>query len=501
MENQVSAFDFIENFGRAGASIFTFAGPIIISLILALIIYLLKRSQARKNQINILAREIEKDQDTTPSLSQQYAEPFETSLETLEQKESKSTENPKVIPGFEDGLAHPSRGSQENADQAKDRIDPIGEFGTSSSKNAELERTGDPSAIRKSSEQSIQPMNVLNEIQASPVFTQHEQLPNFSPQDKSDQKNSQDSRLTTSTPSWIDRLKLGLTKTRSQLSSSLADLFASKPKLEGELLDKFHESIYKADMGLQIADLLVDSLRRSLTKPEQLDLPNIIIELKKKIAEIFAESDKPENIPEPGPRVILIVGVNGVGKTTTVGKLAAWQIKQNQKVLLCAADTFRAAAIDQLAIWAERVGVPIIAHKQGADPAAVAFDGVKAAKAREVDTLIIDTAGRLHNKIELMAELGKVTKVIKKEIPAAPHETWIVVDATTGQNAIQQVKAFGEVTPLTGVIITKLDGTAKGGIVAAISHQFALPIRYIGVGEDAEDLRPFKSDEFISSLF
>ncbi len=301
--------------------------------------------------------------------------------------------------------------------------------------------------------------------------------------------------------SWMERLRSGLAKTRGQLTSSIHALFSSTTKIDDGLLDQIHEALYKSDMGVQTADLMVQKLRTQLASGEPVTFEKVAELLKQQVIEVFKASERPVLVPSEGPRVILVIGVNGVGKTTTVGKLAAWHIKANKSVLLCAADTFRAAAIEQLSVWAERIGVQVIAHKQGADPAAVAFDGVKAAKARRMDAVIIDTAGRLHNKVELMAELGKVTKAIHKEIPGAPHETWIVVDATTGQNAVQQVKAFNEVTPISGVIVTKLDGSAKGGIVVAIAHQFKLPIRFVGVGESSEDLRPFNAEEFAFSLF
>jgi fused signal recognition particle receptor len=211
--------------------------------------------------------------------------------------------------------------------------------------------------------------------------------------------------------------------------------------------------------------------------------------------------DTPLNKPAEGPFVILVVGVNGVGKTTSIGKLAAHYVAEGKSVMLCAGDTFRAAAIEQLQVWGERIGVPVIKHQQGADPASVAFDAVKAAKARGVDVLLIDTAGRLHNKTELMDELAKVKRVITKEMPAAPHETWLVIDATTGQNAVQQVKAFGELVQLSGLVVTKLDGTAKGGVIIGIKQKFKLPIRYIGVGEKAKDLKEFSARDFAESLF
>jgi fused signal recognition particle receptor len=214
-----------------------------------------------------------------------------------------------------------------------------------------------------------------------------------------------------------------------------------------------------------------------------------------------ASNQTPLKKPTEGPWVILVVGVNGVGKTTSIGKLAARFLSEDKKVLLAAADTYRAAAIDQLQVWGERLGVDVIAHKQGSDPAAVAYDAVKAAIARNSDVLLIDTAGRLHSKNDLMKELQKIYKVIGKDLPGAPHESWLVVDATTGQNAVQQVKAFTEVASLTGLISTKLDGTAKGGVLIGISDTFKLPIRYVGVGEKATDLHEFKAADYVDSLF
>jgi fused signal recognition particle receptor len=224
--------------------------------------------------------------------------------------------------------------------------------------------------------------------------------------------------------------------------------------------------------------------------------------LKEKASVIMDEAQKVSlRKPEKGPWVILVVGVNGVGKTTSIGKLAAHFLASDKKVLLAAADTFRAAAIEQLSVWGERLGVDVIKHQAGSDPAAVAYDAVKAAMARDTDVLLIDTAGRLHAKAELMAELGKINRIIGRDLPGAPHETWLVVDATTGQNAVQQVKAFKEVVDLTGIIVTKLDGTAKGGVLIGITDQFGIPIRYIGVGEKAADLRLFQSGEYVESLF
>ena len=299
--------------------------------------------------------------------------------------------------------------------------------------------------------------------------------------------------------SWLSKLQQGLSKTRNSLQNSMSNLFQGK-KIDDTTLESLHETLFRSDIGVATADKLVGHVNNSL-KGKNSSWEEVKNELHKAAYDIMDTTKRPLNIPSSGPQVILVVGVNGVGKTTSIGKLAAHFMSQDKTVLLCAADTFRAAAIDQLKVWGERLGTKVVAHQQGSDPAAVAYDGVKAAIARESDVLIIDTAGRLHSKNDLMQELNKIKRVIGKDLPEAPHETWLVIDATTGQNAFQQVKAFDEVAKLTGIIVTKLDGTAKGGVIIGISDQFKHPIRYIGVGEKASDLREFNSRDYLDSLF
>lgn len=308
--------------------------------------------------------------------------------------------------------------------------------------------------------------------------------------------------LSESESSWLGRLRDGLSKTRSQLSGSIGALFGGKKIFNDELLEELHETLYRSDMGVETADRMVVALRKKFS--DQAAMPSwdeVSRSMRDEISGIFGGPPAPLNRPEKGPMVILVVGVNGVGKTTSIGKLAARFVSEGKSVLLCAGDTFRAAAIEQLSVWGDRLNVPVIKHQQGADPASVAFDGVKAAKAREVDVLLIDTAGRLHSKAELMDELAKIKRVIQKELPEAPHETWLVIDSTNGQNAVQQVKAFGELVQLSGLIVTKLDGTAKGGVIVGIHSKFHIPIRYIGVGEKAADLKEFIPREYADSLF
>ena len=256
-----------------------------------------------------------------------------------------------------------------------------------------------------------------------------------------------------------------------------------------------------SDVGVKTTERLMADVRKGIKKkaintPE--DLKPFLAE---KISEILLTGSDETRIAAAGPTVLLVIGVNGVGKTTTIGKLAAYYKEQGKSVMLAAADTFRAAAIDQLQIWGERTGVPVIRHEEGSDPAAVAFDAVKAARARDVDVLLIDTAGRLHTKSNLMEELKKINRVIQREIAEAPHETLLVLDATTGQNAISQADLFQKAAAITGIVLTKLDGTAKGGVIIGLKSELAMPVKWIGVGEGVDDLRPFNAREFSRALF
>ncbi len=299
---------------------------------------------------------------------------------------------------------------------------------------------------------------------------------------------------------WLHKLRHGLSKTREQFLSSISFL-KNTDKIDDGTLERLHSALYKSDIGVEATDYLIDQVRSRISNRDNANWGEIETILKDEITKILNINNQPVNEPEDGPFVILVVGVNGVGKTTTIGKLAAHFLAEERSVLVCAADTFRAAAIDQLKVWGERLGVDVIAHQQGSDPAAVAFDAVKAAKARKADVLLVDTAGRLHNKQELMDELAKISRVLGKDLAGAPHEVWLVIDATTGQNALQQAKAFKECVEVSGVIVTKIDGTAKGGVLVGVCAQQKLPIRYVGVGEKAADLRRFQAQDFVTSLF
>ena len=302
-------------------------------------------------------------------------------------------------------------------------------------------------------------------------------------------------------PSFFERLKSGLKKTKDGLVGRIDALVLGKKSIDAETLEELEEILITSDIGVKTTVELIRTLEQRLGRNELKDGEALRGALKEEILARLVAHHKPLDIGGQKPFVLLVIGVNGVGKTTTVGKLASRFSASGSKVLLAAADTFRAAAAEQLTVWGDRSGVDVIRHKEGADPSAVVFDACKAAVAREVDILIIDTAGRLHTKVNLMEEMKKIRRVIDREIPGAPHETLLVLDAATGQNATSQVRIFKESAGVTGLALTKLDGTAKGGIVVAVSHEFSLPVHYIGVGESIEDLRDFDPQEFTDALF
>ena len=300
--------------------------------------------------------------------------------------------------------------------------------------------------------------------------------------------------------SLFDRLKQGLTKAKQGITDRIDDVLKSYTKVDEELLEELEEILITADVGVNTTMDIIDSLRDKIKSKGITDPMDVREELKSIVEEILTNENSKLNV-ETSPTIILMVGVNGVGKTTTIGKLANRYKKEGKKVLLAAGDTFRAAAIEQLEVWSTRSNVDIIKHQEGADPGAVIFDAIKAAKARKVDLLICDTAGRLHNKTNLMNELGKVFKIVDREFPEAKKEVLLVVDATTGQNAVSQAKTFKEVADITGIVLTKLDGTAKGGVVLAVKSEVDVPVKLIGVGETVEDLQDFDSKAFSDALF
>jgi fused signal recognition particle receptor len=302
---------------------------------------------------------------------------------------------------------------------------------------------------------------------------------------------------------WLARIKSGLGKTRANLTDGIADLFLGKKQIDDELLEDLETQLLMADVGIEATSEIIERLEARVSRKELKDPEALYRGLQEELAAMLEPVTQPLSFDKDsdGPFVILVVGVNGVGKTTTIGKLTQRFQREGKSVMLAAGDTFRAAAVEQLKVWGERNSVPVIAQHTGADSASVIYDAVAAAKSRGVDVLIADTAGRLHNKSHLMEELKKVHRVMKKIDDTAPHEVMLVLDAGTGQNAISQASTFNEAVPVSGITLTKLDGTAKGGIIFALAKQLNTPIRYIGVGEGLDDLRPFESKDFVNALF
>ena len=299
---------------------------------------------------------------------------------------------------------------------------------------------------------------------------------------------------------FFDKLKNGLTKTRESIAKQVNNVFSVFVKVDDELFENLEEALIMADIGVETSTYIIEKLRDNVKHKHITDGNLVKEELKSIISEILSALDTTVNTSTT-PSVILVIGVNGVGKTTSIGKIASHYKSMGKKVLLAAADTFRAAAIDQLDIWAQRSGCDIIKHQENSDPAAVVFDACTAAKARGAAILICDTAGRLHNKKNLMAELAKSNRVIERELPDSARETLLVLDATTGQNAVSQAKLFSEAADITGIILTKLDGTAKGGIVISIAKEQNVPVKFVGVGEGIDDLQEFNSDDFAKAIF
>ena len=298
---------------------------------------------------------------------------------------------------------------------------------------------------------------------------------------------------------FFKKMFTGLSNTRKAISDSVDTVFASFTKIDDELFEELEEALIMADIGVNTSTEIIERLKKRV-KSERTDE---VSDIKRQLADVIADimTLNEQELITPSPTVMLIIGVNGVGKTTSIAKLANLYKNEGKSILLCAADTFRAAAVEQLEIWSNRSGVPIIKQQMGADPAAVVFDAVQSAKARKTDLLICDTAGRLHNKKNLMEELKKISRIVSQNYPEAKQEVLLVIDATTGQNALQQVKLFKETADITGIILTKLDGTAKGGVVIAIKNEFDIPIRFVGVGEGINDLQPFNAQDFARAVF
>ena len=298
---------------------------------------------------------------------------------------------------------------------------------------------------------------------------------------------------------FFDKIKEGLAKTRDALSDSLGSVFTGFSEIDDDFYDELEESLILADLGVDTACKAVERLRKAVREQHLKTTEEARTALKEILVDMLNVRDTALNLSTT-PSVVLVIGVNGVGKTTTIGKIATQLTREGKRVLLVAADTFRAAAADQLEIWAERSGAGLVRQHEGADPASVVYDGIQAARAREVDVIIIDTAGRLHNKANLMNELNKISRIIDRELPAAARETLLVLDGTTGQNGLIQAKQFKEIAGVTAIALTKLDGTAKGGIVIAVADALQIPVKFVGVGEQADDLMPFEAKDFVEAL-
>ncbi len=383
---------------------------------------------------------------------------------------------------------------QPEAEPAIIDVEPIKEVEPTSQVLAQeiVEVTEQVAAHQHLPEAVIQPEHDVPEVQDLPVAQEPlVSLPALEQQTEQERPTKE---------GFFARLKRSLIKTRQNLGSGFIGLFRGK-KIDDELFEELEEQLLIADVGVETTRKIITSLTEHASRKQLKDAEALYSKLKEEMSEILAKVDKPLDVGGKTPYVILMVGVNGVGKTTTIGKLARQFEAEGKSVMLAAGDTFRAAAVEQLQVWGQRNNIPVIAQHTGADSASVIFDAIQAAKSRKVDVLIADTAGRLQNKSHLMEELKKIVRVMKKLDEDAPHEVMLTLDASTGQNAVSQARLFNEAVGLTGITLTKLDGTAKGGVIFAIADQFEIPIRYIGVGEGIEDLRPFKADDFIEALF
>lgn len=346
------------------------------------------------------------------------------------------------------------------------------------------------SFLRKKSKQT-EPETALEQVEA-PLSPSEE---NRAAEDEAPRAETQDK------PGLFGRLKQGLSRTSNKLTEGFSGLVLGRKTIDDELLEELETQLITADLGVEATSRIISDLTQRVARKQLSDVEALFNAMRDDMVNILEPNAKPLLVPDkPGPYVILMVGINGVGKTTTIGKLAKQFQQQGKKVMLAAGDTFRAAAVEQLQVWGQRNNIPVIAQPSGADSASVIFDALQAAKARDVDILIADTAGRLHTQSNLMEELKKVKRVMGKVDETAPHEVMLVVDAGTGQNALQQAQQFDQAVGVTGITLTKLDGTAKGGIIFAIANKTGLPIRYIGVGEKIDDLRPFNAEEFVDAL-
>ena len=391
--------------------------------------------------------------------------------------------------------------------EAKNRGGFFGRLFGRQKKSEEDLKSGPESEVVLSGDDSVrEPGALANDVllsEVADVGSADNETPATTEREKFDQLESGDENLVSDKKErhgLFSRLKRGLAKTRKQFVGTLDNLFYGDKEIDEEFLEELEEILLTSDLGVKTSYRLFSQIEEKVSHQELENPAHLRDFLQEEIGTILSRSESSWEIDKK-PYVIMTIGVNGVGKTTTIGKLASIFTKQNKKVVLGAADTFRAAAVEQLTIWAERAKVPIIKQNMGADPAAVAFDTVQSAIKREADIVIIDTAGRLHTKVNLMDELKKIQRVIDKALPGAPHEVLLVLDANTGQNAITQAQMFHKVIGVTGLVMTKLDGTAKGGVIVGVCDELGVPVRYIGIGESIEDLRAFDSSDFVNALF
>lgn len=393
-----------------------------------------------------------------------------------EPQDAKVAVEEEVLP---EEITHPESAPIEEEPQAEEIAEEEAEAPLT---DEELEALALAEASPDQVEEQSEPADTVSDLPlaAAPIFPQEQERP--------------------TREGFFARLKRSLVKTRQNLGTGFISLFRGK-KIDDELFEELEEQLLIADVGVETTRRIINNLTQQASRKQLRDAEALYGLLKAEMASILHNVDAPLEVTGKTPFVILMVGVNGVGKTTTIGKLARQYQAQGKSVMLAAGDTFRAAAVEQLQVWGERNAIPVVAQHTGADSASVIFDAIQAAKARNVDVLIADTAGRLQNKSHLMEELKKITRVMKKLDVDAPHEVMLTIDASTGQNAISQTKLFHEAVGLTGITLTKLDGTAKGGVIFSVADQFGIPIRYIGVGEGIEDLRPFKAEDFIEALF
>ena len=390
---------------------------------------------------------------------------------------------------------------EEKEEPIQEEIELVEEVEESEVSQAEVEDLG-PEKLEEKEEPIQEEIEAAEEAEESEVSQTEAEEPRPEKPEEKEESLEEEVEETGKKLGFFEKLKQGLTKTRDNLTEQISSVIKSYQKVDEELFEDLEEILITADVGIETTMDLIDNLRDRV-KEEKVNEPEEVMGLlKSEIEKIMLRDDLDHEMKlDPAPAVILVVGVNGVGKTTTIGKMAARYKKEGKKVLIAAGDTFRAAAIEQLEEWGNRAGVDIISHSEGADPAAVIYDGIQAAKARDVDLLICDTAGRLHNKENLMNELNKIFRVLERDYGEASKEVLLVLDATTGQNAMSQAKQFKEVANITGIALTKLDGTAKGGVVIALQSELGVPIKFIGVGEGIDDLQVFDAGNFIEAIF